>query len=311
MCVSNKSIHSVVQVLKCLFIIAIESNFFCLTILSMNDFFSFLLFSSRGENSTADDDLREQRSSINGHISQESRGMADRVLMRGISAGIGYHSAALSPTERKAVEEAFTRGVISVLCCTSTLAAGVNLPAQRVIILSPWIGPNFLTCSRYLQMVGRAGRSNLMRLESSHGQIGGPFHQRRNNDPSSADSYVFVQPRDVGRFENLVHAHVEHVTSQLMLHSSYYKQTIAKGLVKSLPPDDGAKFTGVTRLVISVINMASTGVIRLSELINFYKLTLLYQRGEKRVIGGQDVMMLTIQPLLTELQVLCGMPCVC
>jgi len=46
----------------------------------------------------------------------------------------------LSIEERNVVETAYNSGAVSVLCCTSTMAVGVNLPARRVVFYKPYIG---------------------------------------------------------------------------------------------------------------------------------------------------------------------------
>lgn len=74
-----------------------------------------------------------------------------------------YCCAEMMNDNRDAVENAFKDGVISVLVATSTVATGVNLPAQRVIIRDNYTGlkENLLSVSRLRQMAGRAGRSGI------------------------------------------------------------------------------------------------------------------------------------------------------
>lgn len=79
-----------------------------------------------------------------------------------IKGGIAFHHAGLTNGDRKLVEELFRQCKVQVLCTTSTLAAGVNLPAHLVIIKSTFqYGPQgYQEYSELdiLQMMGRAGR---------------------------------------------------------------------------------------------------------------------------------------------------------
>lgn len=50
--------------------------------------------------------------------------------------GVAIHHAGLSRADRKLVEELFDAKHIQVLCCTSTLAWGVNLPAHTGQLIS-------------------------------------------------------------------------------------------------------------------------------------------------------------------------------
>lgn len=78
--------------------------------------------------------------------------------------GFGIHHAGMLRSDRNLTEKMFLDGAIKVLCCTATLAWGVNLPAAVVIIKGTQIYDsrvgNFvdLGISDVLQIFGRAGR---------------------------------------------------------------------------------------------------------------------------------------------------------
>ena len=87
-----------------------------------------------------------------------------KTLSNLISSGVGFHHAGLSLSSREIVEKAFKNGIIKALFTTPTLAAGVNLPARRVIITSISrydfrYGSSLpISILEYKQLCGRAGR---------------------------------------------------------------------------------------------------------------------------------------------------------
>ncbi|KFY43687.1 hypothetical protein V494_01845 [Pseudogymnoascus sp. VKM F-4513 (FW-928)] len=78
------------------------------------------------------------------------------------SRGVSYHHAGLDPADRMAIEKAYLSGQISVICCTSTLAVGINLPCH-LVVLKGTVGYQNSGLTEYsdlevMQMLGRAGR---------------------------------------------------------------------------------------------------------------------------------------------------------
>ncbi|KAJ5401056.1 hypothetical protein N7465_011545 [Penicillium sp. CMV-2018d] len=82
----------------------------------------------------------------------------DPALETTIIKGTGFHNAGMTTEERELIAQAYDQGVIKVLVATCSLAAGVNLPARRVIINGARMGRELVGPAMLRQMCGRAGR---------------------------------------------------------------------------------------------------------------------------------------------------------
>ncbi len=119
-------------------------------------------------------------------------------LAQCVRGGAAFHHAGLLSEQRKLIEDGFRNNLIKVLSSTPTLAAGLNMPARRVIIKSyrrydPNYGMVPIPVLEYKQMAGRAGRPGLdpygesVLISKSDEEMEGLIEQYVNN--SAEDIY--------------------------------------------------------------------------------------------------------------------------
>ena len=83
-------------------------------------------------------------------------------LKQMLARGVGVHHAGVLPMHKEVVEALFEKKLVPFVCCTETLAAGINLPARSVVVSTLLKGPRgekkIIPASSAHQMFGRAGR---------------------------------------------------------------------------------------------------------------------------------------------------------
>lgn len=99
-------------------------------------------------------------------LPEQDLSAASTALHQALNGGTAFHNSDLSREERVVVERAFRDrgGPIRAIAATSTVAAGVNTPADTVIIVEtefPGQQPEPYTVAVYKNMAGRAGRLGL------------------------------------------------------------------------------------------------------------------------------------------------------
>ncbi len=127
-----------------------------------------------------------------------------RRLATCLEKGIAFHHASLHSKQKELIETSFRKGDIKIICCTPTLAAGLDLPAFRAIIrdVKRYTGRGMtnIPVLEYLQMSGRAGRPNFdsygeaILVSSSDSQKDALFETYVHGEPEDIYSKLAVEP---------------------------------------------------------------------------------------------------------------------
>ncbi len=123
-----------------------------------------------------------------------------------VAKGTAFHHAGLAAKQRELVEGNFKKGVIRIICATPTLAAGINLPAFRVVIrdlsrFEPRRGMARIPVLEYHQMAGRAGRPDFndeygeaICIAQTESQKEGIIKKYIHGEPEEIYSKLAVEP---------------------------------------------------------------------------------------------------------------------
>ncbi|KAI0887763.1 P-loop containing nucleoside triphosphate hydrolase protein [Annulohypoxylon maeteangense] len=146
----------------------------------------------------------------------------NRELQEIVQYGVAFHHAGLDASDRSAIAQGFLDGHVHVICCTSTLAVGVNLPCHTVVLkgTTGYFGDKLQEYSdlEVMQMLGRAGRPQF---------------------DDSAVAIIMTKKANINRYkkmmsgeetlESMLHRNlVEHLNSEISLGTIQEVQTAKK-----------------------------------------------------------------------------------
>ncbi|MFQ6106982.1 MAG: DEAD/DEAH box helicase [Thermoplasmata archaeon] len=149
-------------------------------------------------------------------------------LSRRIRHGAAFHHAGLTNDQRKMVEAIFKSGLLKCIVATPTLAAGINLPARRVVVrdltrFDPNYGNVPIPVMEVKQMSGRAGRpqydkeGEAILLAKKPGDSSFIMENYLLQEPESIDSKLGQRP--ALRMHMLSSIATSHVRNEEELHS--------------------------------------------------------------------------------------------
>jgi antiviral helicase SLH1 len=184
--------------------------------------------------------------------------------------GMGTHHAGMPRSDRNLVERLFGDGVLKVLCCTATLAWGVNLPAAAVVIKGTQL---------YSADVGKFVDVGILDVLQIFGRAGRPQFQ------DSGIGFILTT------HDKLQH-YLSAVTQQQPIESNFSKKMVdnlnaevALGTVTSV--QEGVQWLGYTYLFVRMTRNPLTYGIEWSEIRDDPQLI---QRRRKLVIDAARVL---------------------
>ena len=198
--------------------------------------------------------------------------------------GVAFHHAGLNQNCREIIESEFRNGKIKLLASTPTLAAGVNLPARRVVISNinrydAKFGANKpISILEYKQLCGRAGRPQ-------YDKFGEAIIVGNSNGTELIDYYVNGTPEPIVSKLTDDRALRTHVLSLVSTTPGIKKDEIVGFFSETLAGSQIREPTIKFKIQITL------GYLELEELIK--------ERGERFVATafGKKTSMLYIDPL--------------
>ena len=201
-----------------------------------------------------------------------------------VKKGVAFHHAGLNQKCREIIEKEFRNGTIKLLSSTPTLAAGVNLPARRVVIsninrYNAKIGANRpISILEYKQLCGRAGRPQ-------YDKFGESIIVGNGNTEDLIDYYINGEPEPIISKITDDKSLRTHILSVVVTHPGSKKEDILDFFLKTLGGLQSRKSTLKFAIDISLRFLSNE--------------SLLIKKGERYAATefGKKTSMLYIDPL--------------
>ena len=159
-----------------------------------------------------------------------------------VKKGVAFHHAGLNQRCREIIEKEFRNGSIKLLSSTPTLAAGVNLPARRVVIsnvnrYNGKVGANMpISVLEYKQLCGRAGRPQ-------YDDFGESIIVGDGNAKELKEIYIEGEPEEIESKITEDKALRTHILSVIVTHPGIKKEEILEFFLQTLGGLQSRKLT--------------------------------------------------------------------
>jgi len=166
-------------------------------------------------------------------LSQNEHTEIVKTLATLVKKGVAFHHAGLNQNCREIIETEFRKGTIKLLSSTPTLAAGVNLPARRVVIsninrYNAKVGANRpISILEYKQLCGRAGRPQ-------YDKFGESIIVGNGNTEDLTDHYINGEPEPIVSTITDDKSLRTHILSVIVTHPGIKKDEILDFFLQTL-----------------------------------------------------------------------------
>lgn len=177
-----------------------------------------------------------------------------------VKKGAAFHHAGLNQKCREIIEAEFRKGTIKLLSSTPTLAAGVNLPARRVIIsninrYNSKVGANRpISVLEYKQLCGRAGRPQ-------YDDYGESIIVGNGNTDELIEYYINGEPEPIVSKITDDKSLRTHILSVIVIHPGIKKEEILEFFLETLGGLQSRKSTIKFAIDISLRFLSSQNLI--------------------------------------------------